>query len=83
MGAAELTRVRTTAGIVGALSETPAATRLIEAMAVRRACDVLGYMPPAAAATSLRALPGDHSRRLLNGLDQRTHAHVLRHLKGS
>ncbi|MEV8635350.1 protein kinase [Streptosporangium sp. NPDC051023] len=79
----EHAHVRTTAGIVGALSGTPAAARLIEAMAVRRACDVLGYMSPATAATVLKALPGDHARRLLNGLDQRTHAHVLRHLKHS
>lgn len=74
--------VRTAAGVVGALSVSHAA-RLVGAMPVRRACDTLGYVPPATIAALLRALPDDRAERLLDGLDQRARAHVLRYLNGS
>ncbi|MGW4423181.1 protein kinase domain-containing protein [Streptosporangium sp. NPDC004631] len=74
--------VRTAAGVVGALS-VPQAARLVGAMPVRRACDTLGYIPPATIAALLRTLPDDRAERLLDGLDQRARAHVLRYLNGS
>ncbi|MER7210047.1 protein kinase [Streptosporangium sp. NPDC000239] len=73
--------VRTAAGIVRELSGTPAAVRLVEAMPLRRACDVLCYVPPAVVATALRNLPAGLAERLLDGLDDRTRGLVLHHLK--
>ncbi|MEU8206002.1 protein kinase [Streptosporangium sp. NPDC049046] len=75
------TDTRTTAGIVRALSAGPLAIRLIETMPAKRACDVLGYLPPAIIAGLLRSSSDGRADRLLNGLDDAVRAQVLRHLR--
>ncbi|MGJ6964290.1 protein kinase domain-containing protein [Streptosporangium sp. G11] len=74
------TAARTAAGIVRVLAATPLAIRLIETMPVKRACDVLGYMPPAIIARLLGSSSDGRADRLLNGLDDAVRAQVLRHL---
>ncbi|MEV4529437.1 protein kinase [Streptosporangium sp. NPDC049304] len=75
------TDTRTTAGIVRALSASPLAIRLIETMPVKRACGVLGYLPPAVIAGLLGSSSDGRADRLLNGLDDAVRAQVLRHMR--
>ncbi|WP_440072371.1 protein kinase domain-containing protein [Streptosporangium sp. OZ121] len=74
------TATRTTAGIVRALSASPLAVRLIETMPVKRACNVLGYLPPAIIAGLLGSSSDGRADRLLSGLDDAVRAQVLLHL---
>lgn len=73
------TAARTTAGIVRVLAATPLAIRLIETMPAQKACDVLGYLPPAIIARLLESSSDGRADRLLNGLDGALRAQVLRH----
>ncbi|MCG5220385.1 protein kinase domain-containing protein [Streptosporangium soli] len=72
---------RTAAGVIGTLGVVPVSTRLLETMSVRRACDVLGHVPPATVAGLLRASSDGRADRLLAGLRPSLRAQVDRYLK--
>ncbi|WP_062349319.1 protein kinase domain-containing protein [Herbidospora yilanensis] len=67
---------RTAGALLGVLGVTVAATRLVEAMTLARACEVLEHVPPAVIAGLLKASSDGRSGRLLKGLSPATRAQI-------